>query len=97
MFNNEDVNENLGRLKHTTKDVCEECEKAKLQLRVRTVDTIEIEYLYCPRCRFEKQDKRAKLVDKYKQQAKVIHEFEDKVAKIQEEKYKNRRNSNKRR
>lgn len=90
MFNSDtSVIENLGRLKHTTKETCEDCEKSKLQLRVRNVESADVEYLYCPNCGFEKYKDRVKLVDIYKKQAKEISEFEDKVAKKQELKNKN--------
>lgn len=63
MFNNLEVTENLGRLKHTTKDDCSDCGEAKLQLRVRKLDLRDEEYLFCPKCGFEK------IVNKDKQEA----------------------------
>jgi ssDNA-binding Zn-finger/Zn-ribbon topoisomerase 1 len=93
MFNKNDeieVVENLGRLKHTTKETCEDCGKAKMQLRVRTVENADVEYLYCPKCGFEKTNGRIKLVEIHKKNAKEILNFEDKIAKAQELKRKNR-------
>ncbi len=80
----------LGRLKHTTKETCEDCGKSKMQLRVRTIETAEVEYLYCPKCGFEKQNGRIKIVDILKKNAKEISQFEDKVAKAQELRNKSR-------
>ena len=52
--------ESLGRLKHTTKETCEDCLKSKLQLRARNSEGKEVEYLYCPRCGFEKRPRKSK-------------------------------------
>lgn len=63
---------NQGRLKHTTKETCPECNRGKLQLRIReSVQTIvdkvkridyseivdEVEYLVCPVCEYERDVK----------------------------------------
>jgi len=61
-----------------------------MQLRVRTVETVEVEYLYCPKCGFEKTKGRIKLVEIYKKNAKELSNFEDKVAKAQELKNKSK-------
>ncbi len=82
--------DNLGRLKHTTKETCEDCGKAKMQLRVRIVETADVEYLYCPKCGFEKQNGRIKITDILKKQARDLMKFEDKVAKAQELKNKSK-------
>lgn len=65
MSNNSDC---LGRLKHTTKEDCGECGESKLQLRVRAVGGIEYEYLYCPKCEFEKKPEKSKLQGIWKKQ-----------------------------
>jgi predicted methyltransferase len=51
----------IGRLIHSTKQVCGDCESGKLQLRGRKITitvkgedlTEETKYLYCPVCEYE--------------------------------------------
>jgi ssDNA-binding Zn-finger/Zn-ribbon topoisomerase 1 len=64
------VEENLGKLKRTTKESCEDCGKSKLQLRGRIIETVEVDYLYCPKCGFEKPNGRIKIVELLKKQAR---------------------------
>jgi ssDNA-binding Zn-finger/Zn-ribbon topoisomerase 1 len=94
MFNKDASDDSLGKLKHTTKENCEECGKAKLQLRERIMENAEVQYHYCPKCGFERLAKNFKLVDAYKRQAKVTTKFEEKVTREQDlkrkERYKNR-------
>lgn len=68
---------NLGRLKHTTKDDCENCREAKLQLRVRTTaDGKDLEYLYCPKCEFEKKPRKSKADGIWKKQIQEVEYVE---------------------
>ena len=46
------LNDNIGRLKRTLKNKCEDCGK-HLQLRVKVENGREIEYERCPICGFE--------------------------------------------
>jgi len=91
MFPEEAVEKNdLGRLKHTTKETCEDCGKSKMQLRARKVETVEVEYLYCPKCQYEKSNGRVKVVELLKKQSEQVLKFEEKVVKAQELKNKSR-------
>lgn len=59
--NIEEEDNNLGRLKRTTKDLCPECNEKNLQIRVRKLECIEegeeylkdVDYFYCPGCQYE--------------------------------------------
>lgn len=58
----------IGRLIHTTKQVCSDCNKGKLQLRARKNSILvkgenldeEEKYLYCPVCENEEEYKDKK-------------------------------------
>ena len=64
-----DATENLGRLKHTTKDNCPDCNQSKIQLRVRVSDGgVDEEYLYCPKCDYEARPKKSKTEGIWKKQ-----------------------------
>lgn len=69
--------ENLGRLKHTTDETCDDCHRGKLQLRVRKDDGKDIEYLYCPKCFFEKEPNKSKLQGIFKKQLKEVEDYEN--------------------
>lgn len=74
-----DSTENLGRLKHTTKDDCPDCNEAKLQLRVRQSDEgMDVEYLFCPKCEYEARPRKSKTEGIWKKQivAKEAVEYE---------------------
>lgn len=65
------LSENLGRLKHTTKDDCPDCRQAKLQLRVRNFEErVDEEYLYCPKCEYEGKPKKSKAEGIWKKKIK---------------------------
>jgi ssDNA-binding Zn-finger/Zn-ribbon topoisomerase 1 len=76
----------LGRLKHTTPETCESCNRGKLQLRVRNEDGRDYEYLYCPHCQFEKRPKRSKAEGRWKKERDI---FPDEVFDVKEVKLKN--------
>lgn len=66
--------QNLGKLKHTTKNNCPDCEEAKLQLRVRVSDDgMDSEYLFCPKCEYEGRPEKSKTEGIWKKQI-VIRE-----------------------
>lgn len=74
-----DTVENLGKLKHTTKDSCPDCNEAKLQLRIRqSEDGMDTEYLFCPKCEYEGRPKKSKTEGIWKKQiiAKEAVEYE---------------------
>lgn len=64
----------IGRLIHTTKQVCSDCENGRLQVRARKVivmvkgeeTTEESQYLYCPVCENEETEYKDKKQDKNK-------------------------------
>lgn len=66
---------NLGRLKHTTKDDCPDCHLGKLQLRIRDDEGKESEYLYCPKCDYEGRPKKSKTDGIWKKRLKEESEY----------------------
>lgn len=72
---------NLGKLKRTTKDICPECREKNLQIRVRALESIEegedylkdVDYLYCPGCGYEGEVEPKRV----RRKAKGLREKED--------------------
>jgi len=83
--------ENLGKLKHTTKDTCPDCMQSKLQLRIRMVEGKDSEYLFCPRCEYEARPHKSKLDGIWKKQVQ-----EAEILASRPEPIKNNRNNYKR-